>query len=81
VVLIANGEPEMGFYGYLADVHPLDDATDSTVLEFTGSDGRPVGGLTVSEGVFVGAEWREFDGGPLLAIGLEDREVQLCRCP
>jgi hypothetical protein len=81
VVLIANGEPEVGFYGYLAGSHSLDDETASTVLEFTSPDGRPTGGVTVTEEAFVGAEWRELDGGPLLAIALEDREVHRCRCP
>jgi hypothetical protein len=59
----------------------LDDETASTVLEFTAPDGRPAGGVTVTEESFVGAEWRELDGSPMLAIGLEDPEVQLCRCP
>jgi hypothetical protein len=79
VVLIANGEPEVGFYGYLAGSHSLDDETASTVLEFTAPDGRPVGIVTVTEESFAGAGWREVDEGPLLAIELEDREVHLCR--
>lgn len=91
VVMVANGYPEVGFYGYLEGSHSLNDETACTVLEFARPDGRPVGGVTLTEDAFRDAEWHEVEvrwiGRPpadplpqrrMLAITLgADRALQL----
>ena len=81
VSMYASGETEIGFQGYLAGSHALEDEADGALLEFTGPEGQPLGAVVLTEGAFEGAEWRKIEtpgsDAPLLAIELDDREIWL----